>query len=403
MKKYLIGLLAILALAACSELDVENKNLPDVNGITPATINTKFSVVNIEANEAALKTLFRYYTGDISLPAKLTFHSQNGDIRLSTIPVKIEIKGNASASYDLKSIGVLFNQPLNNDSAQIFQPLNLMSNHNVNTFYALRFRNSGQDFGRTMIKDIAYTELAIQAGIDVELMYYEPVHVFINDEYYGLMNMRTENESFGIAGLIDAPVSSITTMDSQMKDGEFEWESGPEEPSEELLKAIENKNWQEIEGLVDMSSYIDYLIYEDYIGNRDWPNNNLRLYSSSGSPFRFMLYDSDYAADRPKDPELPKMEYDDSGMASIYQSMKDAPAYRERFLARQKELYSFLSSEKFNTIVDRLATDIEDDIPYLISKYQKPESRMHWRQNIEILKREFERQDKYIRKKHKLD
>lgn len=403
MKKYLIGILSILAIAACSELDVENKNLPDVSSITPSSINTKFSVVNIDANEQELQNLFKYYSGKIILAAKLTFYNQNRDIRLDELPVQIQIKGNASAVYELKSIGVLFDQPLNNDSAQIFQPANLTNNHLVHTFHSLRFRNSGQDFGRTMVKDIAYTELAIQAGLDFELMYYQPVHVFINNEYYGLMNMRTENEAFGIAGLIDVPVSGITTMDSQMKDGEFEWESGPVEPSYELLQAIEDKSWADIERLVDMSCYIDYLIYEDYIGNRDWPNNNLRLYSSAGSPFRFMFYDSDYAADRPKDPELPKMEYDESGMASIYQSMKGVKNYRERFISRQKELYKIMTPEKFNTIVDRLASDIENDIPYLISKYQKPESRMHWREYIEILKREFERQDKYIRKKHKLD
>lgn len=403
MKKYLIGILSILAIAACSELDVENKNLPDVSSITPTSINTKFSVVNIDADEQELQNLFKYYSGKIILAAKLTFYTQNRDIRLDELPVQIQIKGNASAVYELKSIGVLFDQPLNNDSAQIFQPANLTNNHQVHTFHTLRFRNSGQDFGRTMVKDIAYTELAIQAGLDFELMYYQPVHVFINNEYYGLMNMRTENEAFGIAGLIDAPVSGITTMDSQMKDGEFEWESGPVEPSDELLQAIEDKSWADIERLVDMSCYIDYLIYEDYIGNRDWPNNNLRLYSSAGSPFRFMFYDSDYAADRPKDPELPKMEYDESGMASIYQSMKGVKDYRERFISRQKELYKIMTPEKFNTIVDRLASDIENDIPFLISKYQKPESRMHWREYIETLKREFDRQDKYIRKKHKLD
>lgn len=403
MKKYLIGLITFLALAACSELDVENKNLPGVSSITPGTIDTKFGVVNIDCDQEKFNEMFRRYSKDVRIDALIFFYNKSAGMDLYATPAQIEIKGNASAAYELKSIGVLFKQPLNNDSTQIFQPVNLINDHQVSTLYTLRFRNSGQDFGLTMIKDIAYTELAIQAGLDFELMYHEPVHVFINNEYYGLMNMRTENEAFGIAGLINASVSGITTMDSQMKDGEFEWESGPEAPSEELLEAIENEDWQEIERLVDMSSYIDYLIYEDYIGNRDWPNNNLRLYSSSGSPFRFMLYDSDYAADRPKDPELPKMEYDDSGMASIYRSMKEIPAYREIFIARQKELYSIFSPEKFNTIVDRLATDIESDIPYLISKYQKPASRMHWRQNIEILKREFERQDKYIRKKHKLD
>ena len=403
MRHLLAIAMLILLLSSCTKMDVDTHNLPDVNSISPTTINTSFCVANLEADPQEFASMYRRYSGDIVISGKLSFYNEEKQQKLSQYPVHIEIKGNASAKYVMKSLGVLFEKPLNNDSARIFLPDNLINGHSISTLHSIRFRNGGQDFGRTMIKDIAYTELAIQAGLDVELMYYKPVHVFVNGKYFGLTNMRTENEEFGIAGLLNTSVSGITTMDTQTSDAEFEWETGPVAPSDALLAAIENEDADEILKLMDISSYLDYLIYEDYAGNRDWPNNNLRLYSNNGQPFRFMLYDMDYAADRPKDPKLPEMENGEGGMAQIYQTLKTKPEFYQALRDRQVELYNTFTQDHFNMIIEKLASDIEQDIPYLIAKYNQPASVLQWQQYLEILKREFKTQDEHIRKKHDLD
>lgn len=402
--KYLIAISAfVLLMTGCTDLDVKTENLPNVKALTPTTINTSFCVANLEVDPDELADMFRRYSKDIVIDAELTFYNEEKEIRLQSLPVQIEVKGNASAKYDMKSIGVLFNKPLNNDSAKIFVPDYVINDHSLSTLYSIRFRNSGQDFGKTMIKDIAYTELALQVNLDVELMYYKPAHLFINDEYFGFFNLRTENEEFAIAGLLDVPVTSITTMDSQRGDADFEWERGPEAPANALVTAVEDGDADAILNLLDISSYLDYLIYEDYIGNRDWPNNNLRLYSSDGDPFRFILYDNDYAADRPKDPKFPEMENGEGGMAETYQALKTKEGFYKTLRNRQVELYKELTQDRFNAIVDKLATNIENDIPYLIAKYGQPGSMLQWQQYIEVLKREFKTQDEYIREKHELD
>jgi len=403
MKKRITLVISFFSIIGCTELEVEGLNLPDVRSLEPSTINTRFEVAHLTADPDELEEMFRRYSKDVAIKATITYYDQKKQTLLQNLPIQIEVKGNASAKYSMKSIGVLFNKPLNNDSVQLFQSPKLINGHSIRTLYSIRFRNSGQDFGRTMIKDLAYTELAIKAGLDVELMYYKPVQVFINSEYYGLMNLRTENETFGIAGLVSSKVSAITTMDSQKGDADFEWESGPEAAANDLLEAIDNQNAEKLKSLMDVSSFIDYVIYEDYIGNYDWPNNNLRLYSVSGSPFRFMLYDTDYAADRPKDPKLPALESGEGGMAETYQALKQIPGFYDQLRGRQKELYKVLTPERFNTIMERLADDIEADIPYLIARHQQPGSMLQWYQQLEIVKHNFEVQDKYIREKHELE
>lgn len=402
MKNLLLLIIAALTFNACTKIEYEGVDVPDIKNLTPTNIETKLSVADIKVDPKELAKLIKSFSKPLKAKAFLYFYNEEKKLLLDSLPVQIEIKGNASAFYEMKSIGVLFNKPLNNDSVGLFASSTLVNGHSLSTLYNIRFRNSGQDFGETMIKDIAYTELALQTGINSELMYYQPVHLFFNGKYYGFFNMRTENEEFAMAGLKETNVSGITSMDTQESDADFEWESGPEQPAVDFLDALEKEDAERLAQLMDVDNYIDYLLYQDYIGNRDWPNKNFRMYSDGGAPFRFILYDMDFAADRPKDPKLPEMEANDGGMAESYRTLKKLPGFYDDLKRRQKELYGILTPERFNAILEKLAENIEEDIPYMIAKYQRPASMSEWRYHLEILKREYCMQDKYIRDKHKL-
>ena len=402
MKNLILAIIAVIAFSSCTKVQYEGLDLPDIKNVTPENIETKINVANIKVDPKELARLLKYFNKPLTAKAYLYFQDENKQQLLDSLPVTIEVKGNASAFYEMKSIGVLFDQPLNNDSVGLFAGSTLVNGHSLSTLYNIRFRNSGQDFGESMIKDIAYTELAIRYGINTDLMYYKPVHLFFNGKYYGFFNLRTENEEFGMAGLNETSVSGITTMDTQESDADFEWESGPEQPSIDFLDALEKRDAERLSQLMDVDNYIDYLLYQDCIGNRDWPNKNFRMYSDGGAPFRFILYDMDYAADRPKDPKLPEMEANDGGMAESYRTLKQLPGFYDDLKNRQKEIFKTLNPEKFNAILEELAENIEDEIPYMIAKHQKPASMTEWRYHLEILKREYYMQDKYIRDKHKL-
>ena len=85
--------------------------------------------------------------------------------------------------------------------------------------------------------------------------------------------------------------------------GNIEHNEGDIGLTTDLESAIDRGDPIEISSLVDESSFIDYVIFQDYIGNIDWPHNNIRMYSVSGAPFRFVLYDLDHASEKTKNPE----------------------------------------------------------------------------------------------------
>ena len=103
-----------------------------------------------------------------------------------------------------------------------------------------------------------------------------------------------------------------------------------------------------------------------------------------------------------KNAKIPELEYLNYDLAKIYQKFMRIDGFEEQLESRQKELYSKFKVEDFYTIVDKLAGNIKNDIPYQIAKYGYPESMYQWKLELETMKRDFERRDHHIRKKYEL-
>jgi hypothetical protein len=250
-----------------------------------------------------------------------------------------------------------------------------------------------------MIKDMCYTDLAVRAGLHFELMYATPVQVFVNGRYYGLLNLRTENNRQGLAGLLQTPVSDFTLF--RMDEGDLEFDEGDSLLGEKMERLFREGSYQELKDFIDRESLIDYVLFQDYIGNDDWPAANCRAQIRHGERLRFFLFDLDYAAYRTRNPRLPELEYLEDDLSRIYRAFLEGdPSFRNDLEKRQAALYRIFSVATFNQQEDFRAAMIEDEITYLITKYQQPQSLLHWQMELVALKREFERQDHFIRKKY---
>ena len=191
-------------------------------------------------------------------------------------------------------------------------------------------------------------------------------------------------------------------MKIDVDNGNLEWDEGSMAMADVFEKALEQEDFTTLWRIVDESSFIDYLIFQDYIGNFDWPHNNARMYSAKGAPFRFILYDLDFAAFNNKNPILPEMEFRNDDLSKLYREMRKKPDFDSNLKARQKELYKKLTPDRFFHIVDKNTAIIEDEIPYLMAKYNKPENIFEWRRSLDLLRREFKMRDKSIRDKYDL-
>jgi len=168
------------------------------------------------------------------------------------------------------------------------------------------------------------------------------------------------------------------------------------------LEAIDTKNSDVIRELIDEDNFIDYIIYQDYIGNTDW-HYNIAASRAGNEKFRFFLFDLDHAAEAIPFPLLPKLEFINADIGKIYRAFQLKNGFNEHLENRKEELYNRFSVNDFNNLADQLARNIEDEIPFLIAKYGVPESIFEWKYNLEQLKRDFEKRDYYLRKKYNLD
>ncbi len=402
MKLKLFPLIALITVFGCSKVEVENEQIPSLTGLTPQNIITDLPVFNVTADSLQFHKMVVSPTAKKLVEAQLSYWDENRKEVFSNEMAIMEIKGKSSAYNPMKSLGFRFKTPLDNDTYQVLQPAKILEGHSLKSFDALRFRNSGNDFGQTMLKDICYTQLAINADVDFELMYYRQCHIFVNGGYYGLVNLRTENNIYGMTGLNEVDSTEISLMKIDVDNGNLEWDEGAPEMANTFIKALAGQDAATLWSIVDESSFIDYILFQDYAGNFDWPHNNTRMYSAKGAPFRFILYDLDFTAFNNKNPILPEMEYRSDDLSKLYREMRKNTGFDERLKHRQKELYKKLTPDAFYKIVERNTKIIEDEIPYFLAKYKRPQSILQWRRNLDLMRREFRMRDKSIRDKYDL-
>lgn len=403
MKYSLAILILIFSTISCTKLEVEEDYLPSVNTLTPKSINTSLPVVNIEADVQDFEHMMAVYYNKVFVSGKLTTLKKPENSQIVSANMEMEIRGRSSVGSDfpLKSLGINFDETVNGSSNYGIDPEEILPNHHLDVFNTVRLRSSGNDFGNTMIKDLAYSRFAVKNGLRVEVMYGAPVQVFVNKEYYGLMNARSESSISGLATLLKLNPQQMTMLKVKDQSENLKYDEGKRSGAEGLLNAIKNKDSKGIKEHIDIENFIDYIIFQDYVGNADWANN-IKAYNPGNGKFRFIVYDLDLAGNAQGIALEPKLEFLSADIGKIYRALMGLEGIQNQLEKRKIELYERFSVNDFNAIVDKMALEINDDMPYLIAKYGSPKSMLHWKMNIEQLKIDFEGRDRAIRKKYKL-
>ena len=159
----------------------------------------------------------------------------------------------------------------------------------------LLIRNGGNDvYNGSRFMDPALTTIIQRSGIDIDVQSFVQVAEYINGRFKGILNLREpSNDKFVYAnfGYDDEEIDMFenSTMTN-----------GTEDAYNQLLSLSENINsdgvYDEVKTLLDIDEFANYMAAELYLGNDDWPNNNVKAYrSQNGGRYRFVCYDLDYA------------------------------------------------------------------------------------------------------------
>ncbi len=160
-------------------------------------------------------------------------------------------------------------------------------------FNHLVLRNSGNDWLNTMLRDRAFTSLMDGSGLDVQAA--RPVAVYLNGEYWGLHNLREKVNENMLARKHDLDKDDINILEY---DGDVV--EGSNEGYLELLDYISTASptsadfYDTVASYMDVANFIAYQTLQIYIANTDWPHNNIKFWNSPETPWRWVLYDTDF-------------------------------------------------------------------------------------------------------------
>lgn len=244
-------------------------------------------------------------------------------------------------------------------------------------FKRILLRNSGNDFCGTCIKDGTLHKYFLKNNLDVDLLAYKPVVVYINGAYWGIHNMREKIDRYYIGHNYDIDPNSINMLERD----NLQVVSGSADSFIELKDyalehdLAEDEHYQWVAENLDIESFIDYFIVELYSNNRDWPNNNLKLWNAPEHPqWRYICYDLD-GAFRTLGTDLEdtqSLAYILDNLAEtnphvgILNALLENPEFKQNFINRYADLLNtiFEPEQIYNAFLSEKDTIREDMIDH---------------------------------------
>ena len=213
--------------------------------------------------------------------------------------VGFRIKGNASRGNSMKSFGIYWRKEYGNKNLKF----NMFPEISVSKFKRLFLRNSGNDFGQTHIKDASISS-AYKDFANVEYQEYKPCVLYLNEEYWGIYNIRemiTPHHFDYHFGVDNDEVDLLEGSELNPKADDGSADDFVNEVVNFLKEndLSETDNYIRLINLIDIDSYIDYIIIQTYICNTDWPNGNSKWWrdktSLTNSKWRWIVFDTDWS------------------------------------------------------------------------------------------------------------
>lgn len=216
---------------------------------------------------------------------------------------------------------------------------------------------------------------ALARQLNVEAPLCRPVLVYLNGEYWGLyfiqekMDERFLEDHYGV----DPDRCNI------IGNWKGEVEQGSGRNFNRMMRWLEDANlaeaddYEKVGEMIDVDNFIDYMIFETFVGNWDWPGNNMRCWQVGDGPWRWMFFDGDATIiNEDLDVFVNAAVYAEPATWENYPETKllfskllENNGFKSAFKARARELCSTLFSYEhtsivFNDIVATLCPKIED-------------------------------------------
>ncbi|MDX2432454.1 MAG: CotH kinase family protein, partial [Bacteroides sp.] len=328
-------------------------------------------------------------------PMSMEYFDNEGHLGLQ-INAGMKIHGGCSRGFDMKSLGLIARSEYGNN----IMNYPFFREKDIDQFKGLILRNGGNDFQYTFIRD-AVEQATVSSVMDIDHQAYEPVHVYLNGEYWGIHNLREKVNEHWVTSNYGIPAENLDFLKN-------EWEvfAGTRDAWDNLTSFLEDNSlvfgapYSIVEEQLDINSYQDYLINQLYIANRDWPGNNQKYYRDAlnNSKWRFIMFDLEFSYGLYTfDPSINMFEFatkpDGTKWPNPAQStlmirrLLENEGFRDEFLAKyMMHLNTTYATDRVIGIIDSLQNQIYDEYPEHLARWRH-QNMSGWESRVEELRR----------------
>ncbi len=292
---------------------------------------------------------------------------------------ELNIGGNATRAFDLKSLVLRANKRFGEKNFK-YKFWNSKPIEKTKTLYV---RNAGQDNFSMYMRD-ALIQTAVGPHVDIDWAAYEPCVLYINGEYYGLMNLRERTnednvwENYDGLENIDFISQTLGYLNDVQCGDEKEWSV-----VDSLFKS-ESSTLSQFDSLINVSEFLDFFLVNSLFANTDFPGNNTAFWRErvNGGKWRWVLKDVDWGLGLNKLYDFRYLNYltrtepfDDLSEPANgnpeeavfrYRKILSFPETRNMFIDKNVVyMGTFLNPMNFNRLTDSLASNVEDEVNFM--------------------------------------
>ena len=230
---------------------------------------------------------------DWEKPVHVSMFNTDGNIEFEQ-NAGVKIFGGCSRTFAQKSLSLRFRKGYEKDGLKY----KMFDELDIDKFYSINLRNSGNDWNNTMMRDGLLRNL-FPKQLDVQA--FRPSVVYLNGQYWGIHNIRERFDEDYVETHYNVDNSSVNMMEFHVNMRLHEIE-GDGQSYFDLLDYIEQngvsstENYNHVKSVIDVENFALYQACNIMVKNTDWPGNNVKFWSSDeyDSKWRWMVYDLDF-------------------------------------------------------------------------------------------------------------
>jgi hypothetical protein len=223
--------------------------------------------------------------------------------------------------------------------------------------------------------------------LDVESLSSRPCVLFINGEYWGIYYVEEKPDEHYLADHLDVDKDHVTIIK--------EWiETDCGDPANfnalyawmEQADLSDAEQYAYAEAHIDLSSFIDYFIFEIFAENLDWPATNLRCWQEDDGPWRWIFYDGDGCLEEQGLDAFANATYvgDATWPSSLratlfFRKLLESETFKMRFSSRFNELaVTVFDYQNTKPFFDYIKQTLRFEVPNQTERFHSPSSFSTW-------------------------